>query len=181
MNAWKNRRSGISQAQSRPLRRFYKKIILKQWQRLVGHIHSTLFPKGIWPGAGGVMRKSVLIVALVSMLVLVFASAYSQEDMEVVSNEAFDDPQRPPATFYHDTHNEAAGLDDCNECHHIYDEAGVKSEDESSEDQACSECHGDADEGSKPGLMKAYHLNCKGCHLSEKKGPILCATCHVKS
>jgi hypothetical protein len=121
-------------------------------------------------GGRGVMRKSVLYCCAGVDAGAGVCFAYSQEDMEVVSNEAFDDPQRPPATFYHDTHNEAAGLDDCNECHHIYDEAGVKSEDESSEDQACSECHGDADEGSKPGLMKAYHLNCKGCHLSEKKG-----------
>ena len=126
------------------------------------------------------MRKLVVVwVVVISVLVLIIASAYSQEDMEFVSNEAFDDPQRPSAAFAHDAHNEAAGLDDCSECHHIYDENGVKSEDESSEDQACAECHGDRDEGSTPGLMKAYHLNCKGCHLSEKKGPIVCAECHV--
>ena len=126
------------------------------------------------------MRKRIG-VAGVLVIVLVFASAYSQEDMEVVSNEVFDNPQRPSATFAHDIHNEAAGLEDCMECHHIYDDAGVKSEDESSEDQACVDCHDEYDKGSKPGLMKAYHLNCKGCHLSEKQGPILCAECHVRS
>jgi hypothetical protein len=129
-----------------------------------------------------VMRKPVTVaVTVLSVLMLIIASAYSQEDMEAVSNDAFENPQRPSATFFHDAHNEAAGLDDCAECHHVYDDSGAKSEDESSEDQACSDCHGATDEASKPGLMKAYHFNCKGCHLSEKKGPILCAECHVRS
>ncbi len=128
------------------------------------------------------MRKTFGVAVVVALvLVLIIASAYSQEDMEFVSNEAFDNPQRPSAVFYHDDHNEAAGLDDCAECHHVYDDDGVKLEDETSEDQACADCHGDEDEGAKPGLMKAYHFNCKGCHLSEKKGPILCAECHVRS
>ena len=128
------------------------------------------------------MRKPVVIVVTVlAVLLMIMASAYCQEDMEFVSNEVFENPQRPPATFLHDTHNEAAGLEDCAECHHLYDEAGVKSEYESSEDQACSDCHAETDQGSKPGLMKAYHLNCKGCHLSGEKGPILCAECHVRS
>ena len=127
------------------------------------------------------MRKPVVIVVtVVAVLMLVMASAYCQEDMETVSNAVFENPQRPSATFSHDTHNETAGLDDCAECHHLYDDAGVKSEGESSEDQACADCHGDRDQGAKPGLMKAYHLNCKGCHLSEKKGPVLCAECHMR-
>jgi hypothetical protein len=29
-------------------------------------------------------------------------------------------------------------------------------------------------------LMKAYHMNCKGCHLEKGKGPILCGECHVR-
>jgi hypothetical protein len=128
------------------------------------------------------MRK-LMVVAGVAVfgILLVMASAYSQEDMEFVSNEVFDNPQRSSAIFYHDEHNELAELDDCAECHHLYDESGEKLEDESSEDQACAECHGDEDEGTKPGLMKAYHRNCKGCHMAEKKGPILCAQCHVRS
>jgi hypothetical protein len=28
--------------------------------------------------------------------------------------------------------------------------------------------------------MKAYHLNCKGCHQEQKKGPVMCGECHVK-
>ncbi len=127
------------------------------------------------------MRRHIIIVmTLLLGIALVIASAYSQEDMEYVSNEVFDNPQRTSASFFHDTHNEAAGLDDCAECHHVYDDNGVKLEDESSEDQACSDCHDAEDDGRIPGLMKAYHMNCKGCHLADQKGPILCAECHVK-
>lgn len=127
------------------------------------------------------MKKPVVVaVAVLAAILLVMVSAYSQEDMEVVSNEAFDNPQRPSAVFFHDEHNELAELDDCAECHHLYDEDGQKLEYESSEDQACLECHIDKDEGRKPNLTKAYHVNCKGCHIERKAGPILCAQCHVK-
>lgn len=127
------------------------------------------------------MRRHIIFVTTLLLgIALVIASAYSQEDMEYVSNEVFDNPQRTSAQFFHDTHNETAGLDDCAECHHVYDDNGEKLEDESSEDQACSDCHDEQDDGSKPGLMKAYHMNCKGCHLADQKGPILCAECHLK-
>lgn len=127
------------------------------------------------------MRKPVFVAAgALAALLLMIASVYSQEDMAFVSNEVFDNPQRGPALFAHDEHNEAAGLDDCAECHHLYDDSGNLVEDESSEDQACAECHGDKDEGGKPKLIKAYHLNCKYCHLQEKKGPVMCAQCHVE-
>jgi hypothetical protein len=125
-------------------------------------------------------RPLILLVTVIFGIALVIATAYSQEDTQVLDNSEFDNPQRPPAVFDHDTHNENAGIDDCSRCHHLFDENGQKLEDESSEDQMCSDCHGPADEGRKPGLMKAYHLNCKGCHQEKQKGPILCAQCHVR-
>jgi hypothetical protein len=126
-------------------------------------------------------RPVILLVTVILGIVLVIATAYSQEDMQFVDNAEFDNPQRPPATFNHDVHNETAEIDDCGECHHLYDENGQKLEGESSEDQMCSDCHGPEDEGRKPRLMKAYHLNCKGCHVESQKGPILCAQCHAKA
>jgi hypothetical protein len=127
------------------------------------------------------MKKPVFVaVGVLAALLLVIGAAYSQEDMTVVSNEVFDNPQRGAAVFVHDEHNEAAGLDDCAQCHHLYDDTGNIVEDESSEDQACADCHGDKDEEGKPNLTKAYHLNCKNCHLQGKKGPIVCAQCHIK-
>jgi hypothetical protein len=125
-------------------------------------------------------RPIILLVTVIFGIALVIATAYSQEDMQFVDNAEFDNPQRPTAVFDHDTHNETAGIEDCSECHHLFDENGQKLEGESSEDQMCSDCHGPKDEGRKPRLMKAYHLNCKGCHLESQKGPILCAQCHVR-
>ena len=125
-------------------------------------------------------RPTIVLGTLFLAVVLALATAHSQEDMQFVDNSQFDNPQRTPAVFLHDTHNENAGIEDCSECHHLYDESGQKLEGESSEDQMCSECHGPNDKGDQPNLMKAFHLNCKGCHLEQKKGPILCAQCHVR-
>ncbi len=127
------------------------------------------------------MKKSIVYSFAAAMIsVFVLASAYSQEDMMVVDNSVFDNPQRTSSLFKHDEHNEAAGLEDCNECHHIYEE-GKKVEDESSEDQSCSECHGMEVSGSNSlPLMKAFHTNCKGCHVKAGKGPVMCGECHVK-
>ena len=121
--------------------------------------------------------KLILIApALIGMILL---PAFSQEDMEVVDNEGFTKKQRPPVVFRHDEHNETAQIEDCSECHHVY-ENGQKLEDESSEDQSCSDCHDEKGAENNPGLKKAFHSNCKGCHLEQKKGPIMCGKCHVR-
>jgi hypothetical protein len=120
-----------------------------------------------------------IVILLVSLagLGLLLVSAHSQEDLDVLDNSWFDQPRRPAVAFSHDEHNEAAELDDCAGCHHVY-EGGVKSEDDSSEDQSCGDCHGIKDDGRQPGLMRAFHLNCRGCHLERGKGPVVCAQCH---
>lgn len=125
------------------------------------------------------MQRSVVIILIVALVGLMFSVAYSQDDLEVLDNSWFDAPRRPPAVFAHDDHNDAAELDDCAICHHVYED-GVKSEYDSSEDQACGECHELEDVGRQPGLMRAFHLNCKGCHLERRQGPVVCGTCHVK-
>jgi hypothetical protein len=117
------------------------------------------------------------VVAAVGLFFIV--SAWSQEDMKSVSSEPFIRSQRPEAVFPHDAHNEKAAIESCNECHHVY-ENGKRVADESSEDRRCADCHGLEDAGRQPGLMKAFHLNCKGCHLSKKKGPVMCGECHVR-
>ena len=125
--------------------------------------------------------KTVTLIALLLFtgIVVAITSAWSQDDMTVVDNAAFDNPQRTPSVFAHDAHNEAAGIDDCAECHHVYED-GTRLEDESSEDQSCSECHELKGSGGQPSLIKAFHANCKGCHQEQRKGPILCGECHVK-
>jgi len=125
--------------------------------------------------------KSVTHIALSLLIgiVLAITLAWSQDDMTVVDNAAFNNPQRTSSVFAHDTHNEAAGIDDCAECHHVYED-GKRLEDESSEGQSCSECHDLKSTGGQPSLIKAFHANCKGCHQEQGKGPIMCGECHIK-
>ena len=126
------------------------------------------------------MRNTKLLISgLLIGIVLAITTAWSQEDMAVVDNSAFDNPQRPPSVFVHDEHNEAAGIDDCSACHHVYGD-GELVEDESSEDQSCSDCHSQAGNNGQPSLIRAFHDNCKGCHQEQKQGPILCGECHIK-
>lgn len=126
-------------------------------------------------------KSAALVIAATLASLLIFVTAYSQEDMTHVDNSVFVNPQRPSSVFNHEEHNEIAELEECSECHHVYDDDGQKLEDATSEDQQCAECHGDNASGNAPALEKAYHTNCKGCHLEQKKGPILCGECHIKS
>jgi hypothetical protein len=126
------------------------------------------------------MRYTKLLIStLLIGIVLAMTTAWSQEDMTVVDNSAFDNPQRPPSVFRHDEHNEAAGIDDCSSCHHVYED-GELVEDESSEDQSCSDCHSQEGNDGQPSLIRAFHDNCKGCHLEQEQGPIMCGECHIK-
>jgi len=120
---------------------------------------------------------AALSIALISFLLIL--PAFSQEDMEVVEGDSFEKQRRPAAVFRHDDHNETAELEECNECHHVY-ENGERLADESSEDQRCSDCHTEKTSDSQPGLRKAFHLNCKGCHQIKKLGPVMCGECHVR-
>lgn len=123
--------------------------------------------------------RAVVVWTLVAVGTLCIVNAWSQEDLKAVSPDPFLAPQRPAAVFPHDAHNEKAGIENCNQCHHVYTD-GKLVEDESSEDRRCSDCHGLDDAGRQPGLMKAFHLNCKGCHQEQKKGPVMCGECHVR-
>jgi class III cytochrome C family protein len=127
------------------------------------------------------MKNSIAVLVIILMIVMMtFLTAYSQEDMEVVDNSVFGNPVRGPAVFVHDEHNEQAELEDCNICHHVYED-GVLLEYDSSEDQSCSECHAINASGDNHALRKAFHLNCKGCHLQTGSGPVMCGECHVAS
>ena len=125
-------------------------------------------------------KTSQLILTTVIVSLLTLITAYSQEDMTHADNDVYENSQRVPSVFNHDQHNEVAEIEECSECHHVYEE-GIKVEDESSEDQRCSECHDFKVSGNTPGLTKAYHTNCKGCHLQQEKGPIMCGECHVRN
>jgi hypothetical protein len=120
------------------------------------------------------------IFALLLAIALVWGTAApAQEGMQVVENDVFTAPRRPPAIFRHDAHNAAAAIEACNACHHVY-ENGQRVEDESSEDLRCSDCHAEAADGAIPGLMDAFHRNCKGCHAQQGQGPLMCGECHQR-
>ena len=124
------------------------------------------------------MRKQVgLLLMLVLAAVLVGGAVGAQEDMRVVDNDDFVSPQRARALFNHDEHNDAAEIEDCSVCHHLYED-GKLVEDESSEDQRCSECHELRSSGGQPSLMNAFHLRCQGCHQVREAGPVMCGECH---
>ena len=126
------------------------------------------------------MKKDIICILITAMLsIFAFEIVSSQEDMTVVDNSDFSNPQRPPSVFKHDAHNEAAEIEACNVCHHVYED-GKLLEDESSEDQRCSDCHEINPGGGQPSLRKAFHMNCKGCHRDLKQGPVMCGKCHVK-
>jgi hypothetical protein len=125
-------------------------------------------------------KAATCIILALTVSVFVFAAVHAQDEITAVEDGAFIAPQRTPSVFLHDAHNENAGIEACNVCHHVFDENGKRVEDESSEDERCSECHELAASGRRPGLMKAFHLRCKGCHQEERKGPIMCGECHKK-
>jgi hypothetical protein len=124
-------------------------------------------------------KGTIWMVASVMVSVFVIVSAYSQEDMVELDSSVFGNPERAAVPFRHDAHNEAAEIEECNECHHVYED-GELLEDESSEDQSCADCHDLESTGNEPSLRRAYHMNCKGCHQERKSGPIMCGECHPK-
>ena len=126
------------------------------------------------------MKKMTVYLIMSSLVIIsLLVSAYSYEEMARIDNSDFPNPERVPSIFDHDNHNEAAAIEECNLCHHVY-ENGTLLKDESSEDQRCSECHEIEPSGNSPSLMNAYHLRCKGCHMAKKIGPVMCGECHLK-
>jgi hypothetical protein len=129
------------------------------------------------------MKKNTLIIyAAIAVLISAMAavSGFSQDDITTVSDSAFDPRQmmRPPVSFLHDEHNEKAGIEECNACHHAYEDG--KKTDDSSEGMECSECHTLEDKSDPLPLIRVYHLQCRGCHQEKKAGPVMCGECHVK-
>ncbi len=107
-------------------------------------------------------KRTVALYAIIAGLISVFTfvSAHSQEDIVSLADSAFEDRQRPAAAFAHEDHNEKAEIEECNVCHHLYQD-GNKVEDESTEGQGCSDCHNVKEGYPTRPLMKAYHDLCK--------------------
>lgn len=119
------------------------------------------------------------IIAAITGCGCLFALTSFSRDCMTVSGDVFDKNARPYVCFEHDDHNDAAGIDDCSVCHHVYED-GQLVEGESSEDSYCSDCHYEQGDSRQLDLVARYHKRCRGCHLEMKTGPILCGECHKK-
>ncbi len=126
-------------------------------------------------------KRTVMLYIIITLFVFSFAviSGFSQEDVSTVQDSSFEEKMRPPVRFLHDEHNETAEIEECNTCHHVYED-GEKADDESSEDMECSECHKLDNSKNPMSLVKIYHVQCKRCHQERKAGPIMCCECHIK-
>lgn len=126
------------------------------------------------------LKHTLIALTLLAAATLFSLPAFSQADMTHVPTDAFGKLERSAAAFNHDEHNEKAGIENCNACHHVWVN-GVLAEDEDSVGTPCADCHALKQDGDTPGLQDAYHQQCWGCHEKQGKGPVLCGECHVKS
>ncbi len=125
------------------------------------------------------MKKSNILIVIAGLIGLfVFGLAYAQDDIQSLEHDIFVNRERPAAVFPHTLHADDLEID-CLDCHHIYkDGENVWDESEISD---CTACHSLEADGKIMSAMKAFHANCKGCHLEENKGPVTCGECHPKT
>jgi c(7)-type cytochrome triheme protein len=123
---------------------------------------------------------AIIVLALAGLSLSTFSFA---QDEEMLLNTGTDiSTQRPPVAFSHDLH---MGLYECLDCHHdMKDGTNVLDEDaleEGNPDIQCGNCHNDQ---ASLDLQKAYHRQCMGCHIDNRKagnasGPEMCGACHL--
>ena len=116
------------------------------------------------------MNKTAgLILATVTISLLAIVTVYSQEDMTHVDNERI---KAPSACRQYSTMNSTTRLPESKSAASAttFTKRAKSWKTNLSEDQRCSECHDFKASDNTPGLTKAYHTNCKGCHLQQKKG-----------
>ena len=111
------------------------------------------------------MNKNIFFIFV---FIIFTGFAYCQENIIIIDNTIFGNPKKTAVVFMHDEHNKLANIENCFECHHIY-ENGKLLKDKSSEDKQCSYCHKVEKQKGKISLINAFHKNCKGCHKKEKK------------
>lgn len=116
------------------------------------------------------MRKPLVVLALLALFALVYASDLP----EVITLDSLA-KRYVPVEFTHQEHIEFA--EDCSRCHH-----------HSEEPLACSECHEPlkvyryrgVERKTGLGLKGAYHGLCLGCH-KEAEAPVGCTDCHERA
>jgi len=73
--------------------------------------------------------------------------------------------------------------DRCRGCHHVWDKELKQLVYVKGQEDACSDCHRERDEGKTLSLKNASHVQCLSCHLArtgegKEAGPTACVGCH---
>ena len=148
-----------------------------------------------------VLVVTTFIMSGISFLNLSGAAEKKQEvpDNVTLLSKLWKDHTKGPVELTHKKHNEEYKIE-CDECHHVYDDAKDKKKNtwkEGDKTQKCMECHNEPtikgekklpEDKKKLNLKLSYHTNCQGCHKKLKKQdkkkykkiPTTCKKCHTK-
>jgi len=104
----------------------------------------------------------------------------AQEDEMLLAPSDAATQTRPPVVFPHAQHTERL---ECTRCHHDYDANGNNI---GGDGQACTDCHTPTARTNPVPLMRAFHVQCRGCHqaaLNTDQGtpPVMCGQCHRRT
>ena len=121
-------------------------------------------------------KKIVLCLAVLAMVCGFSAISMAGEGPE---NITIDTPKKKSTVpFPHWAHQASA---ECGDCHHSKNADGSQGAYVAGQAGKCSSCHDGSLANKKVATAKkAAHVNCKGCHKAEKKGPTKCGECHIK-
>ncbi len=123
------------------------------------------------------MKRAFKLLIMIVLFFLISAPVFSQEDHIQLKSGELGEHKRPLVLFPHKNHED---LIDCRRCHHEYDDFKTN---DGGEGRKCSECHSTNNDSNQIHLLKAFHLQCKGCHKRinnsrDQKLPVMCGQCH---
>lgn len=134
---------------------------------------------------GAVIGIALLVVSLSAVL---WASKKEASDEIIIHSNLWGVKKNQDVKFAHKKHAVDYKIE-CTQCHHAY-ENGKNVWKQGDDVKRCEECHTNVMTGKELSaatekekqlsLFKAFHDNCRGCHVKEKKGPTKCTDCHKK-
>ena len=116
------------------------------------------------------------LIALILVLALVAGTMiYAQDTNDppeipgeiIINNPGYPKDTKGAVTFPHRDHSQKYNFKySCHTCHHVFQD-GKNIWTDQDPVQGCAECHRyDTEEGQARPLLKAYHGNCRECHLA---------------